>query len=107
MSMILSGEALLDPSRSGGKGAALARLGTAFPVPPFIVLPAEAFDEQGIVPTALCDLEHALRCLGAGPFAVRSSGREEDGTEHRGMAEGTLAASEPAAPGTVDTPAKP
>lgn len=79
MNAILSGEALLDPSRSGGKGAALARLGAAFPVPAFFVLPPEAFHEGGMVPEALSDLLLALPDLGAGPFAVRSSGREEDG----------------------------
>ena len=73
--MILSGEAARDPARAGGKAAALARLEAAgFAVPPFVAIPPEA------VETA--DFAEALKAVGPGPYAVRSSGREEDGASH-------------------------
>src|SRR5579871_4298342 len=89
---------ILDPEQAkltalaGGKGAALARLAANFPVPRFFVIPSEAFDEAGLKPEAVGDLDAALGELGAGPFAVRSSGREEDGADsaHAGQFETEL-----------------
>ncbi len=81
MSFILSGEALRDPAQAGGKGAALAKLQSAFTVPAFFVISADGFDDAGLKPDAADGLAAALAALGAGPFAVRSSGREEDGAD--------------------------
>jgi pyruvate,water dikinase len=62
-----------DPA-VGGKAAALARLAAAgFDVPAFFVVTAPP-DERA--------LGVALAALGAGPFAVRSSGLQEDGAAH-------------------------
>ncbi|MDD2867061.1 PEP/pyruvate-binding domain-containing protein [Neomegalonema sp.] len=70
--MILTGEAARDSARAGGKAAALARLqAEGFEIPPFFALEGEA-----------ADLREALAALGPGPYAVRSSGREEDGASH-------------------------
>jgi pyruvate,water dikinase len=65
-----------DLARLGGKGAALARLGAAgFPVPPWFALAGGGSWEVD-------DFVSALRALGPGPFAVRSSAGAEDGAEH-------------------------
>jgi phosphohistidine swiveling domain-containing protein len=79
MMAVLAGDALTDAAQAGGKGAALARLGAAFRVPAFFVISAEAFDETGLKSGAADAVRAALAALGPGPFAVRSSGREEDG----------------------------
>ncbi len=82
----------MSPAVAGGKGAALAKLAAKFPVPSFFVVPAEAFDEAGLKEDAKAGLSAALKGLGAGPFAVRSSGREEDGADaaHAGQFETQL-----------------
>jgi len=65
---------------AGGKGAALAKLAATFPVPAFFVIGAEAFDQAGLKAEAREEVKRGLQRLGgAGPFAVRSSGLEEDG----------------------------
>jgi phosphohistidine swiveling domain-containing protein len=65
---------------AGGKGAALAKLATTFPVPTFFVIRAGAFDTDGLKPEAREEVKRGLQRLGgAGLFAVRSSGLEEDG----------------------------
>jgi rifampicin phosphotransferase len=89
---ILTGEAAMSSAVAGGKGAALAKLAASFPVPAFFVIPAEAFDEAGLNAEARPQLQAALKTLGAGPFAVRSSGREEDGVgaAHAGQFETEL-----------------
>lgn len=62
----------------GGKAAALARLiKLGFDVPPFF-----AIDPATVNPAIALDLGDALCRLGGGPYAVRSSGREEDGAAH-------------------------
>ncbi|WP_158266263.1 PEP/pyruvate-binding domain-containing protein [Allosphingosinicella deserti] len=62
-----------DPS-VGGKAGALARLDSAgFDVPPFFTIVGTPD------PSALAS---ALAALGAGPYAVRSSGLQEDGAAH-------------------------
>lgn len=67
----------VDAGRVGGKAAALARLSRlGFDVPPFIVVDTK--DTEG--PTAET-LEVSLGHLGSGPYAVRSSGCEEDGND--------------------------
>ena len=68
------------PSIVGGKAFALAELsGTGFEVPPFIVVLPEAFEGNGLCTEATASLEAALSALPATHFAVRSSGRAEDG----------------------------
>ena len=81
--LLLSSRDAPDVDRMGGKAAMLARLGMlGFPVPPWIALPPEAFGEIRLKPEALKSLSAGLASLGAGPFAVRSSARAEDGAEH-------------------------
>ena len=63
----------------GGKAAALSRLAeSGFAPPAFFVIRAEAFDSGA----PLEGLGDALAKLGTGPFAVRSSARQEDGAQH-------------------------
>lgn len=72
--MILTDDAARDSAQAGGKAAALARLkAEGFEIPAFFAL-CGAPDEA--------ELAAALAALGPGPFAVRSSGREEDGASH-------------------------
>ena len=89
---ILTGEAAQSPAAAGGKGAALAKLASKFPVPPFFVVSADALDQAGLKADAGAQLAGAIGSLGAGPFAVRSSGREEDGADsaHAGQFETEL-----------------
>lgn len=78
--MILSQEEIRDVAKAGGKAAALARLAAhGFDVPPFLVVdPARWPPDQA----SAAALATAVTRLGPGPFAVRSSGREEDGAAH-------------------------
>jgi phosphohistidine swiveling domain-containing protein len=66
----------IDRSLLGGKGAALARLGElGFKIPEwFAVAPDVTWTAD--------ELDHAVTLLGSGPFAVRSSGAQEDGAGH-------------------------
>lgn len=77
MTSILQGAALLDPALAGGKAAALAQLAGIAPVPPFVVLPPDAFADGALRPAAAAALEVALPP--ADLYAVRSSGAGEDG----------------------------
>ncbi len=84
MVTLLAAADATDPWVAGGKAAALARLlGSGFDVPAFFVIPAAAFSPgaAGPVPAAglAGPLATALDRLGPGPYAVRSSGRTEDG----------------------------
>ncbi len=75
---IAFGADAIDVAHFGGKAAALARLaGLGFDVPPFFAIDAAAFSDAGVP-----DVSAALDRLGDGPYAVRSSGREEDGSAH-------------------------
>ncbi|PRY24865.1 pyruvate,water dikinase [Aliiruegeria haliotis] len=72
---------------AGGKGASLHRLAAAgFDVPAFFVVSAEAcrHHDGRVVPQPYlaAALSNALDQLGPGPYAVRSSGRAEDGAAH-------------------------
>lgn len=83
--MILQGAAA-DAAAAGGKARALARASAAgFAVPPFFVVPS------GLAPDPE-SLAAALASLGPGPYAVRSSGLAEDGTEasHAGQFDSLL-----------------
>jgi pyruvate,water dikinase len=85
---ILAPEAKASAARIGGKGAALSALvAEGFDVPPFVAIVPEAFDETGLIAAARKELEAHLAALGEGPFAVRSSGRDEDGasSSHAGQ----------------------
>lgn len=63
----------------GGKAAALSRLASnGFNPPAFFSIRAEAFKNDEPV----AGLDAATAKLGGGPFAVRSSARQEDGAEH-------------------------
>jgi phosphohistidine swiveling domain-containing protein len=67
----------------GGKAAALSELvRMGFDVPAFIGVKPTAFREDGLDIDAKARLREILETLGEGPFAVRSSGREEDGQSH-------------------------
>ncbi len=72
---------LADASEVGGKAASLGELlATGVQVPDGVVLTADA---AGLSAEERGSLLHAgTHALGAGPFAIRSSGISEDGTEH-------------------------
>ncbi|MBV6656301.1 MAG: hypothetical protein KI785_00890 [Devosiaceae bacterium] len=79
--MIPSGTPL--PPEAGGKARALDRLASeGFNPPRFFVLLPSGFEEDGLKPSEQDALAAALSTLGEGPFAVRSSGAQEDGAEH-------------------------
>ncbi len=67
---------------AGAKAATLDQLADRFSIPDFFVIAAEAFADGAILPGVRTPVAHALAKLGAGPFAVRSSAREEDGAQH-------------------------
>jgi pyruvate,water dikinase len=67
-----------EVSRVGGKAATLSRFASlGFDVPAFF-----AIDPSRTIDITAADLDAAVARLGEGPFAVRSSGREEDGLAH-------------------------
>lgn len=72
-----------NPAQAGGKGASLARLAEyGFNPPASFVIPADAFVDgkpQRGLKTAVSE---ALKSIGPGPYAVRSSGHAEDGKDH-------------------------
>ncbi|WP_299965459.1 PEP/pyruvate-binding domain-containing protein [uncultured Roseobacter sp.] len=72
-----------DPAQAGGKGASLARLAEhGFNPPPSFVISAEAFHEGKPRRGLKTAVRTALKSIGPGPYAVRSSGHAEDGAEH-------------------------
>jgi pyruvate,water dikinase len=65
----------------GGKGATLMRLaGLGFDVPAFVVVEAAAFSSAETEAATGAALLAKLAAIGPGPYAVRSSAREEDGS---------------------------
>lgn len=79
MSHIIAQENAVHVQEVGGKSVALARLAElGFQPPAFFVIRADALDDDA----PIVGLEKALSDLGAGPFAVRSSARQEDGADH-------------------------
>ena len=79
MTHIIPQDRATEVAEVGGKAASLAHLAKhGFAPPAFFVIRAEAF--EGGAP--LDGLPEALAAFGPGPFAVRSSGRAEDGAEH-------------------------
>lgn len=86
MNFVLEMDAAGDVAQAGGKAAALTRLKTAgFAPPAFFVIRSEAFSSSATEPVLVDDardqIESAVAKLGPGPFAVRSSGRAEDGID--------------------------
>ena len=86
MSFIVHASSATDRNIVGGKAASLARLAqSGFAPPDFFSIRSDAFRQDGddiITEQGLEeDLHQALKALGNGPFAVRSSGRAEDGAE--------------------------
>lgn len=72
-----------DPAQAGGKGAALARLAeNGFNPPAFFVIPADAFLDGKPRRGLKTATAKALKSIGPGPYAVRSSGHAEDGAEN-------------------------
>ncbi|MEM9386782.1 MAG: PEP/pyruvate-binding domain-containing protein [Pseudomonadota bacterium] len=66
-------------ARAGAKAATLASLQQHFDIPPILVIAPGAF-AQGALHSSITDtLVEQLTHLGPGPYAVRSSAREEDG----------------------------
>lgn len=67
----------------GGKAAVLMRLAASgFDVPAFLVLSPDAFTGGTLAAAYMTALTQQLPLLGPGPYAVRSSAREEDGQNH-------------------------
>ncbi|MCF6274064.1 MAG: hypothetical protein L3J37_12935 [Rhodobacteraceae bacterium] len=87
MGFIIDQNRATDVEVVGGKAASLARLAdTGFNPPAFFVISADGFrmgKNDPVAKTRLkTELKAALKALGPGPFAVRSSARQEDGAEH-------------------------
>jgi len=87
MGFIIPQKDASDVAVVGGKAASLARLaGAGFNPPGFFVISSEAIRMGKDGPVAKgglkTELKAALKALGSGPFAVRSSARQEDGSEH-------------------------
>ena len=72
-----------NPAQAGGKGASLARLAAhGFNPPAFFVIPADAFTDGKPQHGLKSAVTKALKSIGPGPYAVRSSGHAEDGAEN-------------------------
>lgn len=87
MTFIVAQTDASDVSVVGGKAAALSYLSRhGFAPPAFFVITNDAFRVGRSGPVAQKGLRSAvtiaLETLGPGPYAVRSSGRTEDGVEH-------------------------
>ena len=83
ISGIVTAQEARDVALVGGKAAALgALLAQGFDAPPFFVLTAQAFDGERLRADVVAALPDRLAALGPGPYAVRSSAREEDGAHH-------------------------
>lgn len=72
-----------NPAQAGGKGASLARLAEhGFNPPASFVIAADAFTDGKPQRGLKTAVTKALKSIGPGPYAVRSSGHAEDGAEH-------------------------
>jgi pyruvate,water dikinase len=81
--LILDWRDAREPAAVGGKAAALSDLARAgFAVPRFLAILPAAFRSDGLLTSIATELAERMTALGPGPFAVRSSGREEDGASH-------------------------
>ncbi|MGP0093911.1 MAG: PEP/pyruvate-binding domain-containing protein [Xanthobacteraceae bacterium] len=80
---VIPGSDARDVGQVGGKAAALGDLVRAgFDVPAFLVITPDAFSDSGLNDAARDLLAQLMPALGPGPYAVRSSGSEEDGSAH-------------------------
>jgi pyruvate,water dikinase len=71
------------PETVGGKASVLMTLAAkGFYVPGFLVVTPEAFAKGVLAPEHAAALARQLPLIGPGPYAVRSSAREEDGKNH-------------------------
>lgn len=67
----------------GGKAAILMHLtAKGFDVPAFFVIAPEAFVDGKLATEQGAAIQHHLAKIGPGPYAVRSSARDEDGQSH-------------------------
>lgn len=87
MTFIVTQDEATDANLVGGKAAALAQLAImGFNPPAFFVITEAAFRTGKSGPIAAKGFKPALAAalanLGPGPYAVRSSGRAEDGADH-------------------------
>ena len=83
MKLIVPTSKATDPAQVGGKAAALAKLvKNGFRVPEFFVIMPAAFHDGKLLIGAQEALVRAVNKLGDGPFAIRSSARDEDGMKH-------------------------
>ncbi len=87
MGFIIPQNDATDVATVGGKAASLARLADGgFNPPSFFVITSDAFRMGKNGPLAKAglktELKAAIKALGSGPFAVRSSARQEDGSQH-------------------------
>ncbi|HEY4201638.1 MAG TPA: PEP/pyruvate-binding domain-containing protein [Devosiaceae bacterium] len=81
--LLFAMDARLDAATVGGKASVLMRLAAGgFDVPAFLVVSPDAFIDGGLAPEQRAALMARLPALGPGPYAVRSSAREEDGQSH-------------------------
>lgn len=81
--MIVDSKDARANNRVGGKARSLSLLAShGFSPPEFFVVLPEAFSGGEPHPALEEELSNAIHKLGAGPFAVRSSGSAEDGAEH-------------------------
>lgn len=72
-----------NPAQAGGKGASLARLAEqGFNPPASFVISADAFSDGQPKRGLKSAVSKALKAIGPGPYAVRSSGHAEDGQDH-------------------------
>jgi len=80
MTFIHGMTAELPASQVGGKAAALMRLAVqGFDVPAFLAIEPQAFETEASESEMRTELASRLATLGPGPYAARSSAREEDG----------------------------
>ena len=83
MTLIYDMDSGAGADKLGGKAAALIELrSNGFNVPSFFVISPKGFTTKGLTKDAKQDLKTAMASLKGSRFAVRSSGRAEDGVEH-------------------------
>ena len=70
-----------DVSLIGGKAHALAKLGQEFPIPEWFAVTPHSFSGRGFKAEAKKHIKRGLKELGPGPYAVRSSAIDEDGSD--------------------------
>lgn len=80
MTYVVTARFAVNARLVGGKAASLGRLASAgFAPPDFFAIVPDAFAHGIVRQQAAEEILHAVAKLGTGPFAVRSSGRCEDG----------------------------